>query len=204
MSVAEELARLNDLLYVNDPPRAEREWGGAGVIVTATRPSAADGGSSDVYVVTPWALQLSWVIDQLGKAFSGDGRIDYLSKHEFYGRLAQAANRYLATTPDPNHVDVRRAVLDEARVMYEEFEADESMPALQAKVIVAGVGGLPGETVGESLERQLNEFLADNPSIEIINSHMNTIQLNPDPRAASTSCEFVGTVQMIYTILYAE
>jgi hypothetical protein len=48
--------------------------------------------------VTPFAGELSWLFESLRDAFGSS--IDFQSKYEFYGRLADAADRYSASTPE--------------------------------------------------------------------------------------------------------
>src|SRR4051812_39681583 len=52
---------------------------------TAPRPRA---------VITPLAPELAWLFNELKAIFSGT--IDHISKYDFYGRLAEAANEQLA------------------------------------------------------------------------------------------------------------
>jgi hypothetical protein len=73
------------------------------------------------FVVTPNAFQLSWLIARLGKRFGG--KIDYMSKFEFYGRLANAAIRYQASCHAESARDLLLAVLHEAYAMVDELEA---------------------------------------------------------------------------------
>src|SRR5271166_4941521 len=101
-------------------------WGGTGIVISATppQPRAEPGFYRDPqYVVTPYARQLSWLFNRLRGAFSD--AIDYLSKFEFYGRLADAANRYnIADSTESQSVEgLLVAVLDEAKLMAKEFQA---------------------------------------------------------------------------------
>jgi hypothetical protein len=45
-------------------------------------------------VITEYSRELSWLFEQLRDIFSGE--IDYMSKYDFYGRLAQSAIDYIA------------------------------------------------------------------------------------------------------------
>ena len=68
--------------------RGIREWGGAGVIVTANKDSSYRQNDIVVYTLHPQAL--SWLIKQLGYTIVGE----MICKYEFYGNLATAAIRY--------------------------------------------------------------------------------------------------------------
>ena len=50
-------------------------------------------------VITKYSKELSWLFYQLKDLFSG--KIDYISKYDFYGSLAQSAIDYLSTNEDP-------------------------------------------------------------------------------------------------------
>jgi hypothetical protein len=69
--------------------RGVKEWGGAGVIITANKNRLYR--DSDILVYTFHAQALSWLIEQLKYIFCPD----YFWKYEFYGNLATAAIRYL-------------------------------------------------------------------------------------------------------------
>ena len=99
-----------------------RPWGGADVVITATKPLPHPGPSfypDPQFVVTPHARELSWLFGKLGSAFADT--IDYLSKYEFYGRLAGAADRAAGAG---SATELLHAVLAEARVLAREFATD--------------------------------------------------------------------------------
>ncbi|SRR6266545_3676654 len=79
--------------------RAE-PWGGADVCIR-TKPARSSGGSSFYpdkrFVVTRFTPELSWLFESLRNAFGAT--IDFSNKIEFYGRLSDAADRYLAREP---------------------------------------------------------------------------------------------------------
>ena len=54
-------------------------WAGAGVVIGESPPS--DLRSSDTYVVSPYVVELSWLIDTLKNVCSG--LIDYSNKEAF-------------------------------------------------------------------------------------------------------------------------
>ena len=88
--------------------KRERLFGGAGIIVR--RPSDDPTGGSITVVETEHAAELSELVFALRDVFAGS--IDYLSKYEFYGRLADAANRQLSHGDE--FESVRDAVIREA------------------------------------------------------------------------------------------
>lgn len=104
--------------------RANREWGGADVIIA---PVSIDSASSGGFypeprtVVTQFSREVSWLFEQLRDAFSGV--LDGDSKIEFYGRLANAAKTYQQhVNGGENAKDILRAVLYEAVTILEEME----------------------------------------------------------------------------------
>jgi hypothetical protein len=100
-----------------------RPWAGAGIVICEALP--ADLRSSDAYVVSPYVVELSWLIDTLKNVCSGF--IDYSNKEAFYGRLADAANRYLSQRLPAHHntKDLCFAVVREAMRVVEEADRGE-------------------------------------------------------------------------------
>jgi len=99
-------------------------WGGAGVIVASTSPAQQPKGSypDPRYVVTAHAAELSWLFDELWETFRP--LLDHLTKIEFFGRLANAANTRLerdAARVTPG--ELLAAVLIKARAIADELEA---------------------------------------------------------------------------------
>lgn len=101
----------------------ECPWAGAGIVICASLPPRPD--SSDTYVVSPYVVELSWLIDTLKHVCSGF--IDYNNKEAFYGRLADAANRYLSQRQPVHHnaKDLCFAVVRESMRVVEEAERGE-------------------------------------------------------------------------------
>ncbi|MGH8827735.1 MAG: hypothetical protein ACRDVZ_09120 [Jiangellaceae bacterium] len=100
-----------------------RLWGGAGVRIVraAPEPSAGSGFPDPRTVVTRFAYELSWLFSELWTAFQPV--LDYASKIEFFGRLANAADRYQAKAVDGENVrDLLGAVLHEAYAIADELE----------------------------------------------------------------------------------
>lgn len=123
-----------------------REWGGAGVGVTSEPPESRDGPNVDPdvrYVFTEYAPELSWLFNELWqpavRAVFGS------AKEEFFGRLANAANRYLSRTDDPTIRDLLGAVVHEAYVCLEAVE-DGTFRAL----LVASGGEVYDDWVDDS------------------------------------------------------
>ena len=112
-------------------------WGGADVAIVSRLPELTD--TPDFYppprfVVTRFARELSWLFKSLQIAFAG--ALDYETKYSFYGRLADAADRYTADGPVDTQTreGLISAVLREARLLTGDFgdrlpvaiETDES------------------------------------------------------------------------------
>ena len=98
-------------------------WGGADVGVLpktkATKKQEASKmsfyGRSDIFVISDYAQEISALFYELGDIFFG--KIDYYSKLEFYGRLAEAANKQIKVSDD---LGVLLAMLDEIDKMRKE------------------------------------------------------------------------------------
>jgi hypothetical protein len=110
-----------------------REWGGADVVISSTlnqstkkwlenQPLVLSLQSTEPRrraVITKHAKELSWLFCELRDLFSA--RVDYISKYDFYGLLAQSAIDYLArneAATDPKGLLL--AVLDSSRKFFEE------------------------------------------------------------------------------------
>ena len=125
--VEERLLELARVIATGTKPQSLHPWQGANVIITNTPmqpapPEPASGGAR--VVVTMFHLELSWLFESLRDAFFAN--IDHASKIEFYGRLANAANRLLQLLGE--NVDVRMlslAVLHEAFAMLKEMGEDK-------------------------------------------------------------------------------
>ncbi|MHB1326182.1 MAG: hypothetical protein ACYC0L_08280 [Thermoleophilia bacterium] len=73
-------------------------------------------------IITQYSKELSWLFVQLRDAFSES--IDFSSKYDFYGSLAQAAIDYLKDNSSSVECNgLLLEVLDEARKMTNEFAA---------------------------------------------------------------------------------
>lgn len=64
-------------------------------------------------VITNYSKELSWLFNELKKIFLD--KIDYISKYDFYGSLAQAAIDYIESTDKVERETLLLTVLDQAR-----------------------------------------------------------------------------------------
>jgi hypothetical protein len=93
-----------------------------GITHIARKPDSRGFYSEPRYVVTPFALELSWLFERLRDAFYAEKRLDSCSKYEFFGRLANSANRFLQASTSPTPRLLCGYVLDEAFAIYNEME----------------------------------------------------------------------------------
>jgi len=98
--------KVDSKSYIDEAASA-KEWGGADVIISSHLSEDVKkwlGDQSVVIsfqeseprrraVITEFSKELSWLFDQLKNIFAD--RIDYTSKYDFYGLLAQSAIDYL-------------------------------------------------------------------------------------------------------------
>lgn len=94
--IGRQLSVLSDQIQAGRFAKAGREWGGADVVLSRSSPETHSAESfypQPRYVISLFALELSWMFERLRDLFSPV--LDGASKIEFYGRLANAANRYL-------------------------------------------------------------------------------------------------------------
>ena len=125
MNVRDSLIELRQTIAKRHLPRASRCWAGAGVaIITPSEPVPNADSLRPVprLVVTPFALELSWLVERVGKGFFEAGRIDGNSKIEFFGRLANSANRLLQAAPESSASELGNAVLLEAHAILLEMD----------------------------------------------------------------------------------
>lgn len=126
--IRRKLTALSSEIVAGRYARASRPWGGADVVVSINppKPPREDRFYPEPrYVLTQYALELSWLIEALRDIFSPV--IDSASKIEFYGRLANAANRYLEKVNDESQTvqDLLFAVAHEAFAIRDEMEEGE-------------------------------------------------------------------------------
>lgn len=125
MKTIDELHRLERELSGKRLPRARREWGRADVVITRKPPQKSEDSfyPEPRYLITNYSLELSWLFEALRDAFYAENRLDSCSKIEFFGRLANAANRFFRRSASPTAHHLCAAVLHEAFAIYEETEA---------------------------------------------------------------------------------
>lgn len=125
METNKELKRLEKYLEKSPLPRVSSEWGGADVIISGEAPPKQTKGGfypRSRYVVTSSSFELSWLFERLRDAFYAEKRLDGCSKIEFFGRLANAANRCIQRSTILTAHILCAAVLHEAFAIYDEME----------------------------------------------------------------------------------
>jgi len=149
MKTLNVLHQLECRLLNTQLPRAEKEWGGADVVISRN-PHSENKKSfypEPRYVVTNHALEVSWLFQELMRAFNAENLLDSCSKTEFFGRLANAANRSLQQSTNTTAHDLCTAVLHEAYTIYDEMEKGtfQSLAIAQGNEIVDDYVGAPEE-----------------------------------------------------------
>jgi hypothetical protein len=96
----------------------KRPWAGARLVLSETVPT--EPNPRHTYVVSPYVVELSWLVTVLQSVCTGV--IRYYNKEVFYGRLGDAANRYLGQRLPAQHnpKDLCFAVVREAIRIVEE------------------------------------------------------------------------------------
>ena len=124
MKTLNELHRLEVELSNTQLLQADKEWGGADVVISSNPPKRKEESfyPDPRYVVTKHALELSWLFERLRDAFYAENRLDSCSKIEFFGRLANAANKTLRGSTNLTAHQLCTDVLNEAFVIYKETE----------------------------------------------------------------------------------
>lgn len=130
LSIVEEMDKLQKRINAMDfleEARVCQDWGGADVIIASQmKKDILDWQNSKPdtisyrktaprrrAVITEYSRELSWLFYKLKDIFVG--RIDYASKYDFYGTLAQAALDYIEIKKsNANCQELLLAVLDSA------------------------------------------------------------------------------------------
>ena len=122
MKTIEALQILENELKLKKLKRLDHLWGFSHVGITKKLPKKSEGGSypDPRYVVTDYAFELSWLFEELKNIFYE--LLDGCSKVEFYGRLANAANKCLNRNQEVTAHLLCAAVLHEAYSIFEEME----------------------------------------------------------------------------------
>ena len=125
MKTIDELKSLEQILGNDIIPKARRSWGGADVVISRNAPTrqANDFYPDPRYVVTRYDREVSWLFEKLRDAFYAENRLDSCSKIEFFGRLANAANRCIRQDNSHDAFMVCSEVLSEAIAIYNEMES---------------------------------------------------------------------------------
>src|SRR5579884_1843011 len=110
------LTRLRTAVERGEIRRAKREWGGANVLVCSI-----PRHTRHRELVTPHALEVSWMFESLRDAFSG--LVDSCSKFELYGRLQLAATNAIRRQPQIDARGLCIALLDEAESILSEIRS---------------------------------------------------------------------------------
>lgn len=117
--ILSELKKLEQQILSEDisqMARSTREWGGADVVIASNMTEGIRQWVDDQplvislqetaprrrAVVTQYSKELSWLFEQLKHIFSE--KIDYVSKYDFYGLLAQSAIYYMENNADNQNV----------------------------------------------------------------------------------------------------
>jgi hypothetical protein len=117
--ILSELKKLEQQILSEDISqiaRSTREWGGADVVIASSMTegirqwvddqplviSLQKTASRRRAVVTQYSKELSWLFERLKHIFSE--KIDYVSKYDFYGLLAQSAIDYMENNEDNQNV----------------------------------------------------------------------------------------------------
>ena len=96
-------------------PKTSVAWGGANVVISEEPLS-----SGYREIVTPYALEISWLFTSLRNIFVDNRLIDSSSKFEFYGRLEIAANLSIHSGRT-DLVHIAQAILEAAELMLKEM-----------------------------------------------------------------------------------
>ncbi len=125
MKTIEELKCLEKVLQETKLPQAKRNWDGADVVITQKEPPKKSNGGfypDPRYIITEYSLEISSLFESLRDAFYAEDGLDGCSKIEFFGRLANAANRCIQRSRPLSAHSIYAAVLHEAFAIYEEME----------------------------------------------------------------------------------
>ena len=105
-SVKTIMDKINNGAYINESANT-KEFGGADVLICKKAPHI---DTSKTIVETQFSKEISWLFEQMRDAYKG--KYDYLSKFEFFGRMADAANSYIAEHGDTDVVAMMKTVIN--------------------------------------------------------------------------------------------
>lgn len=170
-SIRSRLRRVTRKVEEKRYPQDRPEWQGADVVITSIEPQRSHDSfyPEPRYVVTRFAKALSWLFEEMRDTFSS--QLDGCNKIEFYGRLANMANRYQTRFcgGNPNEGDLLQAVIHEAYSILEEMEEDrfQCLPIAVGNTILddlieqAEAGGYLGEEESCRLIDEMNRRCFD-------------------------------------------
>jgi hypothetical protein len=130
----EELRNQIECGNISKFARGTRAWGGADVIISGTLTNRIEifmQSQPKVIsfqqvtpgrraVITKWYKELSWLFKKLRNIFVSDAKLDYISKYDFYGRLADSANKYISDSGDENLNELLLKVIEAANIWRKE------------------------------------------------------------------------------------
>jgi len=103
------LHQVERRIFEDSVPSGGRHWGGAELIVT--NDPDRDREEGDVFIVSPYAGEISWVVERMKEVFAEE--IDYLNKLTFYPEMGRAALAAIAL--DASRQDILLAVVAAAK-----------------------------------------------------------------------------------------
>lgn len=124
-----ELEKYILTVEFNEEAQETSNWGGADVVIEESMSDCIKNWLGDQplvishqkmeprrrAVITPYAKELSLLFCKLRDIFIG--KIDYTSKYDFYGILAQSAIDYKTENPEEyNKIDLLKTVINQAHI----------------------------------------------------------------------------------------
>lgn len=101
-------------------------WQGADVVISVIQPELPDQSFYPLprFVITPFAKNLSWLFEELRDLFINLEGYGYW-KEEFFGRLANAANRQIEKKKQIPKIDLLLSITHESFCIIEEMNEGE-------------------------------------------------------------------------------
>jgi len=121
--IVANLEKLSSEIASGHVGRSSEPWQGADVVITEDLPVIQSDSfyPAPRFVVTKHVGQLSWLFENLRDAFNNLEGYGFW-KEEFFGRLGNAATRYLSRQPNAKVETLLLAVIHEAFCITEEME----------------------------------------------------------------------------------
>lgn len=118
------LGKLAQKVTSGEVPKADELWGGAHILIlTESLAAQRHHEPGDIHLVTPFASEVSWLFEEVRKAFKG--LICFQNKFEVYGRLALIAGRHLKEHSDADLKALLLTVLAEGAQILTEMRKGE-------------------------------------------------------------------------------